>query len=118
MTEETAPLIRCRLVAEGANGPTTPGAERILLDQGIDVIPDILCNAGGVIVSFFEWLQNRASQYWTLEEVDDKLRKTILPAYENVVRTAKAKKTDYRTAAYAVGLARIAEAYKERGVWP
>lgn len=80
ITEETAPLLNVRLVAEGANGPTTPEGDIILVKRGIDFISDILCNAGGVIVSYFEWLQNKRSEYWDIEEVDCKLRKKIIPA--------------------------------------
>ncbi len=81
ITDETAKIIEVKLVAEGANGPTTPEGDLILSRRGIDVIPDILCNSGGVIVSYFEWLQNKRSEYWELEEVDCKLRKKIVPAY-------------------------------------
>jgi glutamate dehydrogenase (NAD(P)+) len=118
VTGKTAPFIKAKLVIEGANGPTTPAGERELARRGIDVVPDILANSGGVVVSFFEWLQNRSSEYWTLETVDAKLKDIILRAWGNVVKTAAERRVDYRTAAYCVGIKRIAEAYKERGIFP
>jgi glutamate dehydrogenase (NAD(P)+) len=118
ITARTAPLIRAKVVVEGANGPTTGIGERELQRRGIDVIPDILANSGGVIASFFEWLQNRASQYWHLEEVDRKLRDMLLTAYANTVRVATDRKIDMRTAAYAVAINRLADAYRNRGVFP
>jgi glutamate dehydrogenase (NAD(P)+) len=118
ITAKTGPLVRAKVVVEGANGPTTTIAERELLRRGVEIVPDILANSGGVIASFFEWLQNRASQYWGLEEVDKKLRDMILAAYANTVRTAKDKKLDLRVAAYAVAINRLADAYKNRGIFP
>ncbi len=118
ITGVTAPLIKAKVVVEGANGPTTTAGDADLARRGITVIPDILANSGGVIVSFFEWLQNRASEYWELEEVDARLKRQILEAYSNVTATARERKLDFRTAAYAVALLRIAEAYKARGVFP
>ena len=75
ITAETAPMMKCRVVAEGANGPCSPEGEQILRDKGTDILPDILANAGGVTVSYFEWLQNRRAESWTLEEVDSDLRR-------------------------------------------
>jgi glutamate dehydrogenase (NAD(P)+) len=118
ITAETAPLLDVRVVAEGANGPTDPEGDEILQKKGIDLIPDILCNAGGVIVSYFEWLQNKRSEFWELEEVDTKLHKTIINAYARVRETAKKHKTDWRTAAYIVALTRLETVYKERGIFP
>jgi glutamate dehydrogenase (NAD(P)+) len=118
ITEETAPWLRVRLVAEGANGPTSPDGNRILRERGIDVIPDILCNAGGVIVSYFEWLQNKRSEAWELEEVDRSLRKKIVTAYERVRAKARELNSDWRTAAYVVALSRLEKVYKERGIFP
>ncbi|MCX7944211.1 MAG: Glu/Leu/Phe/Val dehydrogenase [Deltaproteobacteria bacterium] len=118
ITDETAPLLNVKMVAEGANGPTTPEGDLILAKRGIDVIPDILCNAGGVIVSYFEWLQNKRSEYWELEEVDCKLRKKIIPAYKKVRETANEYNTDWRTAAYIVALRRLEKVYQERGIFP
>lgn len=114
----TAPLLNVRLVAEGANGPTEPEGDLILQKKGIDVLPDILCNSGGVIVSYFEWLQNKRSEFWEIEEVDRKLHKKILTAYERVRAAAQKFKTDWRTAAYIVALSRLETVYKERGIFP
>ncbi len=110
--------IRARVVIEGANGPTTPEAERILAERGIEIVPDILANSGGVVVSYFEWIQNKNYEHWDLEAVDERLKKIILRAYDWVQREAKARQCDWRTAAYIVGLARIAKAYEERGIFP
>ncbi len=118
ITAETAPLLQVKLVAEGANGPTDPDGDRILVRRGIDVLPDILCNSGGVIVSYFEWLQNKRSEFWELQEVDCKLYKKIVSAYQRVRDTAKKFNIDWRTAAYIVALARLEKVYKERGIFP
>jgi len=118
ITAETAPWLNVKLVAEGANGPTDPDGDRILQEKGIHVIPDILCNAGGVIVSYFEWLQNKRSEFWELEEVDCKLHKKILGAYVRVRDAAKKYNTDWRTAAYIVALLALEKVYKERGIFP
>ncbi len=118
ITADTAPLLNVKLVAEGANGPTDPDGDRVLQQKGVDVIPDILCNAGGVVVSYFEWLQNKRSEFWDLEEVDGKLRRKIVSAYEQVRDMAREFQTDWRTAAYIVALSRLATVYKERGIFP
>jgi len=118
ITAETAPLLNVKLVAEGANGPTDPEGDEILDLRGIDVIPDILCNAGGVVVSYFEWLQNKRSETWELQEVDEKLRKKITDAYRRVRDTARDHQTNWRTAAYIVALSRLERVYKERGIFP
>lgn len=118
ITAVTAPLLRVRLVAEGANGPTDPDGDVILHERGIAVIPDILCNAGGVVVSYFEWLQNKRSESWELEEVDEKLHRKMMRAYERVRDTARKFETDWRTAAYIVALTRLETVYKERGIFP
>lgn len=118
ITAETAPLLNVKLVAEGANGPTDPDGDTILQNKGIDVIPDILCNSGGVIVSYSEWLQNKRSEFWDLEEVDSKLHKKIVSAYKGVRDTAKEFNTDWRTAAYIVALSHLETVYKERGIFP
>jgi glutamate dehydrogenase (NAD(P)+) len=118
ITGETAPFLDVKLIAEGANGPTDPEGDAILQKKGIDVIPDILCNAGGVVVSYFEWLQNKRSEFWDLEEVDGKLHKKIVNAYVRVRDTVKNYSTDWRTAAYIVALSRLETVYKERGIFP
>lgn len=118
ITAETADNINVKLVAEGANGPTDFDGDEILFNRGIQVLPDILCNAGGVVVSYFEWLQNKRSEFWELEEVDGKLHKKITNGYNRVKEKAEEFKTDWRTAAYITALNTLAEAYKERGVYP
>lgn len=110
--------LQVRLVAEGANGPCTPEGEKILLDRGIDIIPDVLANAGGVTVSYYEWVQNKRSESWTLEEVDQRLEKAMKKAYREVGELARQKKCSLRVAAYAVALQRIAAAYGEREIFP
>jgi len=118
ITEETAPLLSVDLVAEGANGPTTPEGDRLLRDRGIDVIPDILCNAGGVVVSYFEWLQNKRSEAWELEEVDRKLRCKMLAGYDRVEKARREYGVDPRTAAHVVALKRLETVYGQRGIFP
>lgn len=118
ITAETAPWLNVKLVAEAANGPTDPEGEAVLQERGIDVIPDVFCNAGGVIVSYFEWLQNKRSEFWDLEEVDCKLRKKIACAYRRVRDKAAELNTDWRTAAYVLALTRLETVYKERGIFP
>jgi glutamate dehydrogenase (NAD(P)+) len=118
ITAETAPWINVELVAEGANGPTNLAGDRILQEKGIHVLPDVLCNAGGVIVSYFEWLQNKRSEFWDLDEVDIKLYKKIIGGYKRVRDTAGDYDTDWRTAAYIVALKRLETVYKKRGIFP
>jgi len=119
VTAETAPLLNVRAVIEAANGPTDLDGDRILAEKGIEVLPDILCNSGGVIVSYFEWLQNKRSESWDLDEVDTKLYKRMTSAYERVRNTARTYDgVDWRTAAYIVALRRLERVYKERGIFP
>lgn len=118
ITAETASLLDVKLVAEGANGPTDPDGDLILEEKGIDLLPDVLCNAGGVIVSYYEWLQNKRSEFWELEEVDGKLQRRLLVAYGRVRDTARRVGTDWRTAAYMIALSRLERVYKERGIFP
>ena len=118
ITEEVAARLNCRLVAEGANGPTAPAGDAVLRRRGIEVIPDILCNAGGVAVSFFEWTQNRRGESWPLDEVRRKLGTYMDAAYERVAETARERNVDSRTAAYIVALGRLQAVYRERGIFP
>jgi glutamate dehydrogenase (NAD(P)+) len=118
ITAETAPLLNVKLVAEGANGPTDLEGDAILQERGIAVLPDVLCNAGGVTVSYFEWLQNKRSEFWDGDEVDAKLFKKMASAYERVRDAAQAYNIDWRTAAYLIALSRLAKVYKERGIFP
>lgn len=118
ITKDTAPLLNVSLVAEGANFPTDREADVILAEKGIQVIPDMLCNSGGITVYYFEWLQNRRSETWDLEEVDSKMRRLLVSAYEEVRRTATEFHTDLRTGALIVGLRRLETAYTKRGIFP
>jgi glutamate dehydrogenase (NAD(P)+) len=118
ITKETAPLLNVKLVAEGANGPTDTDGDVILKEKDIHIIPDILANAGGVIVSYFEWLQNKRSEFWDLEKVDSKLQKISHHSYNQVRDKAMEYKTDWRTAAYVVALKRMETAFKGRGIFP
>lgn len=115
---DSASLLRVRLVAEGANGPTTPEGDAVLRERGIAVLPDVLCNAGGVIVSYFEWLQNRGGATWTAAEVDERLNALLERAYIRVKEMAVESAMDWRSAAYAAALRRIANVYAERGIFP
>ena len=118
ITAETADMLDVRLVAEGANGPTDPDGDRILKERGIEILPDILCNSGGVIVSYFEWLQNKRSEAWELDEVDQKLHRKIVNAYARVRKAAEQYSVDNRTAAYIVALGALEKVYMERGIFP
>lgn len=118
ITEITAPLLNVKLIAEGANGPTNSVGEKICREKGIQIIPDILCNSGGVIGSYFEWLQNKRQELWELDEVNAKLKNKIVKAYNEVIKTAEQFKTDWRTASYIVAISKIETVYKERGIFP
>lgn len=118
VTGQSARRLNVRLVAEGANGPTTPEGDAVLRERGIDVLPDVLCNAGGVVVSYFEWLQNRGGAAWNAAEVDQRLREILTRAYARVKAMVSEKSLDWRTAAYAVALRRIEQVYAERGIFP
>jgi glutamate dehydrogenase (NAD(P)+) len=118
ITAENADTVRARILAEAANGPVTPDADPILRRNGVVVLPDILCNAGGVIVSYFEWAQNRAALAWTLEEVNERLRRQILAAADAVWARAGADEIDPRLAAQAIAVQRVAEATRLRGFYP
>jgi len=119
ITEANAPKLRCRILAEAANGPTTNGADRVLeTREEIEVIPDVLCNAGGVIVSYFEWLQNLQNYYWTRDEVLAKLYAILDKAKASVEYQKRKMKFSRRLAALTLGIQRVAEAKQKRGLFP
>ncbi len=118
ITGENASGIKAQVVAEGANGPTNIDGEKILLENGVKIIPDILCNSGGVIGSYFEWLQNRNGEVWHLEEVMVKIEKKFTENFLRVDSIATEGGKDYRSAAYILALSRIETAYLQRGIFP
>ena len=118
ITMENAGNIKAKFVVEGANGPTTPDADRILYEKGIIVVPDILANAGGVTVSYFEWVQNIQREQWRYETVVRKLEEKLINAYRNTHNLAEKEKVDMRTAAYMIAIDRVARATRTRGIFP
>lgn len=118
ITRENADKVRARLVVEGANGPCTPEADHILSDKGVMIVPDILANAGGVVVSYFEWVQDLQNFFWEEDEVNKKLTKIMKYSFGAVESTMRSHKTDMRTAAYIIGVKRVADATTRRGIFP
>ncbi len=118
ITERNADRIRATVIVEGANGPTTPGADEVLADRGVTVVPDILANAGGVTVSYFEWVQDIQAYYWSEDEVNERLRMIMERAYVDVLAVAEEYKVSMRTAATILGVGRVAEAHRTRGLFP
>lgn len=116
--ENEARWLDCKVIVEGANGPCNPAGEKTLLERGVDILPDVLANSGGVTVSYYEWVQNKRSESWTEEEVDAKLEKAMTRSYREVADFARQNKVDRRVAAYAIALARIEAVYKEREIFP
>jgi glutamate dehydrogenase (NAD(P)+) len=117
ITEDNASVIKAKIVAEGANGPTTPEAHRQLHKRGVFVIPDILANAGGVTTSYFEWVQDRHGYFWEEQEVNKRLEAKMMEAFHDVLQTSIRYKTDMRTAAYIVAISRVATVTKMRGMY-
>ena len=110
--------VKTKIIAELANGPTTPGADRVLEDEGVMLIPDILANAGGVTVSYYEWVQDRYSLFWSEDQINRTLEDTIRTAFKSVHETAQRYNTDMRTGAYILAVSRVAEATSVRGIFP
>ena len=117
ITKANAPKIKARIIAEGANGPTTPEAHTMLHERGVFIIPDIVANAGGVTTSYFEWVQNRHGYYWEEADVNNRLERWMVEAFSTVLETSLRYKTDMRTAAYIVAINRVAEATRLRGMY-
>ena len=116
--EHNAPKIKAKIVAEAANGPTSPEADRILFEKGVFLIPDILCNAGGVTVSYFEWVQDLQNLFWREATINARLKEVMVKSFNDVLEMSKKHKVDMRTAAYMVAVHRVAEATLTRGIYP
>ena len=113
--EANADSINCKLIVEGANSPTTPAADAILADKGVFVVPDVMANAGGVVVSYFEWVQNLQHFRWTEDEVNERLSDIMRTAYGTVADRAKEDDVPLRVAGYSIGIERVLEAARLRG---
>lgn len=118
IVEANAASVKAKMIVEGANGPTTPKANRILNDNGVFVVPDVLSNTGGVIVSYFEWVQDIQSLFWSEAEVNDQLQRVITNAFEEVLRISQLEKVDMRSAAHMLAIGRVVEAMSLRGIYP
>jgi glutamate dehydrogenase (NAD(P)+) len=117
ITTRNASKVRAKIIAEGANGPTTAAADSILEDKGIFVVPDILCNAGGVTVSYFEWVQDRAGYFWPEDVVNDRLREIMTRSFQDVLTLSREHKVNMRTAAYMLAISRVATVHRLRGIY-
>ncbi len=118
LTAEIAPHVKAHTVVEAANGPTTPEADEIMRENGVTILPDILANAGGVTVSYFEWVQGLQNFFWDLKRVQDEMQKVMEKAFDEVNAKADAADCDYRTAAYSIAIGRVAEACRLKGLFP
>lgn len=118
ITSHNAHQIAAQIIIEGANGPTTPDADAMLFDQGCLVVPDVLSNAGGVIVSYFEWVQGLQSFFWSETEVYTNLKRIMNDAFTSVMQLATQRQTHLRTAAYLLAVERVAQALETRGIYP
>jgi len=118
ITHKNANNIKCKIILEGANGPVTPKADRMLFEKGILVLPDILANSGGVCVSYFEYVQDIRAYFWELDRINKELKKIILRAFEEVYEVSKERNITLRTAAYVIAVTRIAKAIELRGIFP
>jgi glutamate dehydrogenase/leucine dehydrogenase len=117
ITMANADKIKAKIIAEGANGPTTPDADNYLCERGVFLIPDILANAGGVTTSYFEWVQDRHGYFWEEHEVNERLERKMVEAFHSVLKTSLQHKCDMRTAAYVVAINRVATVTKLRGMY-
>ena len=117
ITMENAPQIKAKILTEGANGPTTPDAHNHLHERGVFVIPDILANSGGVTTSYFEWVQDRHGYFWELDEVNMRLEKKMIEAFDDVLEKSLKYNVDLRTAAYIVAISRVGMVTKMRGMY-
>jgi glutamate dehydrogenase (NAD(P)+) len=118
ITERNAAKVHCKVLAEGANGPTTLEADRIVQDKGIFVIPDILANSGGVIVSYFEWVQDAQRFFWKATDIQSRLRDLMTSAFQRTLEFATTKRTSMRMAALMSGIDKVAQAHRDRGLYP
>ena len=118
LTAQRANRLRAKLVLEGANGPTLPEADDVLADRGILLVPDVICNAGGVTVSYFEWVQDFSSFFWTESEINERLDRIVVDALNIIWKTADKHRIGLRTATFAVACERILFARQERGLYP
>jgi len=118
ITLENVDMVKARIVAEAANGPTTPDADIVMFKKGIMVIPDVLANAGGVTVSYFEWVQDLQELFWDEDDVNRRLEKVMVRAFSDVLATAKKHNVAMRTGAYILAIDRVAKAMTTRGIWP
>ena len=118
ITEENADKIKAKIIVEGANGPTTPEADKILWDKKAFLVPDILANAGGVTVSYFEWVQDIQYYFWSEEDIQKKLKDVMVSTFNRVLALSNKKGVEMRTAALMLGIGRVAEAKKLRGLYP
>jgi glutamate dehydrogenase (NAD(P)+) len=117
ITSLNADRLRCKILCEGANGPTTPLADLVLADKNVFVIPDILANAGGVTVSYFEWVQDRMGYYWRESEVNERLKDLMRENFDEVWQMAERYKAPLRQAAYMLAIRRVVECYQTRGIY-
>jgi glutamate dehydrogenase (NAD(P)+) len=117
ITTKNADQIKAKIICEGANGPTSAAADPILDAKGVFVVPDILANAGGVTVSYFEWVQNRGGYYWTEQTVNDRLREIMVNSFRDVLKLSQQHKVNMRTAAYMVAISRVATVHRLRGIY-
>ena len=117
ITADIAPHVRAQIIAEGANGPTTPQADEVLRDNGVTILPDILANAGGVTVSYFEWVQDRMGYFWKEQVVNERLSDVMVASFNDVVKYADNHSVDTRTAAYMLAIDRVAYDTRMRGIY-